>query len=612
MHPATSVPASPSVLPQLRSRAGAVLGRVPGWLLTVAVVLCVAGARLWLIFHYSSDQPFHDQWTAEGFYRNWFDGNLEWRIFFYPHSEHRPALTRLLAMAEFWLNGQWDARLQMVVNLGIYLLAVGTLVEFARRHLSARGALVVGLVAIVLFAQPANYENALWGFQSQFYLLLLLGAWHVLGSMRERLDWYWFLAQGAGLLGLFSMAAGVMSASAVWILSVFDVVRGENRRRAIVTLVVNTLLIAIAWWSFPAAPVAHEARVQSLSQFLAAFAYLLAWPLPSWWGAVLIVPWCWFAVRRQEHSAHRGLVALGLWCGLMIAAFAFGRGSSPGTIAVRYQDVLTVALFVSATAVVSLWSNAREHRRIWAVAAVLWLTLLGAGCWRVNCPEELGRVLGEWRDYFVRQQTVVREFLATDDEQALAKDPLVRSFLPQFELARDLLRDPRMRARLSPSLVPPLELRRDADRSVGFEASSAQRVFSPTADLPREQHYVSEPVERVGMRVLRFRVRGAADSSDAGLWLERSDGSLVPPLGTVASGTRWKTINFMPGEDSVRVVARGESGSAFAFTAPIEVGTLSWLIPKVLSSWLHVLVAGGACLLLASLAAWRAGRWRSD
>ncbi len=571
------------------------------------MVLCVAGARLWLIFHYGSDQPFHDQWTAEGFYRNWFDGNLEWQIFFYPHSEHRPALTRLLAMAEFWLNGQWDARLQMVVNLGIYLLVVGTLMEFTRRHLSARGALVAGFVAMVLFAQPANCENALWGFQSQFYLLLLLGAWHILGSTRERLDWCWFLAQGAGLLGLFSMAAGVMSASAVWILSAFDVVRGENRRRAIVTLVVNTLLIAIAWWSFPASPAAHEARVQSAPQFFAALAYLLAWPLSSWWGAVLIVPWCWLAVRRKESRAHRGLVALGLWCGLMIAAFAFGRGSSPGTIAVRYQDVLTVALFVSATAIVLLWSTAREHRRVWTAAAMLWLTLVGVGCWRVNRPAELGRVLGEWRDYFARQQTVIREFLATDDEQVLSKDPFVRSFLPQFELARDLLRDPRMRARLSASLVPPLELQRDADRSVGFEALPSENVFSPTADAPREQRYVSAPLVRTGMRVLRFSVRGSDGSNDEGLWLERSDGSRVKPLGSAATGARWKTINFTPGEDDVRVVARAHAGSTFAFTAPIEVGTLSWLIPKMLSSWLYVLVAGGACLLVASLSAWYRG-----
>lgn len=575
------------------------------------MVLCVAGARLWLIFHYGSDQPFHDQWTAEGFYRNWFDGNLEWRIFFYPHGEHRPALTRLLAMAEFWLNGQWDARVQMVVNLGIYLLAVGTLVEFARRHLPPRASLVVAGIAVLLFAQPANYENALWGFQSQFYFLLLLGTWHVLGSTRDRLDSRWLLAQCAGLLGLFSMAAGVMSASAVWILAAFDLIRGKNRRRAMVTLIVNTALIAIAWLSFPASPVAHEARVQSVPQFLAAFAYLLAWPLPFWWGAVLIVPWCWMVVQRQEDRGARGIVALGLWCGLMIAAFAFGRGSSPGRIAVRYQDVLTIGLFVNATAMVWLWSNAREQRRIWAATGVLWMTVLGAGCWRANRPAELGRVLGEWRDYFVRQQAVIREFLVTDDEEVLSKDPLVRSFLPQFELARDLLRDPSMRARLSPSLVPALRLERDAERSAGFEAAPSENVFAPTANASSEQWYVSVPLERTGMRVLRFSVKGEGARNE-GLWLERSDGSRLEPLGAPVSAPRWKTLNVMPGDGDVRVVANARAGSSFAFTAPIEVGTLSWLVPKLLSSWLGVLVAGMACLMLAGISTWLAQRQRND
>lgn len=590
----------------------ATLHRLPTWLLTLAVVLGVAGARLWLISHYGSDQPFHDQWAAEGFYRNWFDGNLEWRIFFYPHNEHRPALTRLLAMAGFWVNGQWDCRVQMLVNLGIYLSAVALLCELARRLLAPRTFLPIAGIALLLFSQPANFENALWGFQSQFYLLLLLGAAHVLGSCRARMDLPWALAPLAGLLGLFTIAAGALSAAAVWLLSASDLVRNGKSVRAVATLGINSGLLLLGWWSFPGG-VAHSTRAESLSQFLAAAGHLLAWPAASLWGVVLFVPvglFAWRIARAANSTApQRGLLACGIWCVLMIAAFAYGRGTAPGSIAVRYYDVLAVGVFVNAVAMAWLWSEAKNHRPLYGAALLGWILIWGAGYVRLNRPAEVGRILGEWRDYFARQQVVIREFLATDDEGTLSKDPLVSRFLPHFELARDLLRDPRMRARLPPSLVPPLAMRRDAVRARGFETLESPGARASASDGLTDQLYASQPLKRAGLAVLRFRVEGSPDDSSSSLWLERANGERVHALGgDVALTPQGRTVNFLVGQGDVRVVARTTAGSGFAFSAPIEVGILSWFAPKILSAWPAVLGGAGLCFVLGAVGVLRQPR----
>lgn len=594
------------------TRVAAPLARVPVWIVTVGILLIVAGARLWLIWHYGSDQPFHDQWVAEGMYLNWFDGNLEPPIFFYPHNEHRPALTRLLAMFEFWLNGQWDCRLQMVVNLAIYLGAVAVLVEFARRLLSPRAFAACAVVGVLLFSQPANFENALWGFQSQFYLLLLLGIAHVLGSTRERMDGLWFAAQFAGLLNLFTIAAGVVSAAAVFLFSALEWWRGKRDTRTIATLSVSIALMALALLIYPGGSLPNDHRASSLPQFVAAFAHLAAWPVSSLLGCVLALPWIAFAARCARASFvepnERRLLALGLWCALLVAAFAYGRGSAPGVIAVRYYDVLTMGLFVNLTALGWWMSRAVKARSIALLAVIVWGAMLGAGYARLNRPAELRWILGEWREQFVRQEAAIREFLVTDDDHALTRDPQVRAFMPHLEFTRDSLRDPRLRFRLPPNLVPRLPLVRDDDRSIGFSMPTAEDNIRPNPDVAGEQVFVSLPIERVGLPVLRFRVNGHLGPGGARLQLARADGTLIDPLGgNIADARPARTLNFFPGDGPVRVIARAAAASDFSFSAPIEVGLFSWLVPKFLSASVPVFFAGVVCF---SIGTWVAARSR--
>ena len=87
-------------------------------LLPVCLFAVVLGLKLDVIHRFGSDLPSWDQWDAEGLhlYVPWAGHRLGVADFLRPQNEHRIVLTKLLCFAELRLNGQWDARLQCVVN----------------------------------------------------------------------------------------------------------------------------------------------------------------------------------------------------------------------------------------------------------------------------------------------------------------------------------------------------------------------------------------------------------------------------------------------------------------------------------------------------------------
>ncbi|MEO6992322.1 MAG: hypothetical protein ABI273_01720, partial [Lacunisphaera sp.] len=143
--------------------------------LGLGVVLFVLGVKLALIHSFGTDQPFADQWAAEGvgFLQAPLHGGLNWASFFWPHGEHRPAITRLITRALIVANnGQWDCYVEIVFNLVLYAALLVVAWRFTLRVARRGWLLVMALFMAVLFAAPCAYENLLWGFQSAFVFLL--------------------------------------------------------------------------------------------------------------------------------------------------------------------------------------------------------------------------------------------------------------------------------------------------------------------------------------------------------------------------------------------------------------------------------------------------------
>ncbi|MFL6538960.1 MAG: hypothetical protein ACJ8JD_12360, partial [Chthoniobacterales bacterium] len=184
----------------------------------IAVFAIVLGARLWLIDRTGSEVPILDQWDAEGAFllKPFVQGSLRLADLFAPHNEHRLVLTRLWSLLLFVLNGQWDPFLEIVVN-AVLVASIAVVFAFAASRLFPDRQRAYVLVAVTMWAAlPYAQENTIWGFQSQFYFLLLfslLAIWTLLNAKR---DWRLIVIGGAAaLIACFSMISGFLCAVAV-------------------------------------------------------------------------------------------------------------------------------------------------------------------------------------------------------------------------------------------------------------------------------------------------------------------------------------------------------------------------------------------------------------
>lgn len=428
------------------------------WLLA-GLLCCVIAAKLLLISVYGTDQPYLDQWAGEGLHPLYQvrHGHVPWDHFFSPHSEHRPALMRYASYACYVMNGfQWDPYVELVFNLIIYaatVVIVWCVITVVITDECVRAAMA--LLTALLFSLPSNFENTLWGFQSQFMFLPLCGFLHLWGTLRnETLNWRWGVAQLAGVAGIFSIAAGFMSAVALFLIMVIFLWQHPRSSWAWATLGVNLAIIGLALGLMPEVP-----RVENMpynSQRLASVGVMLSWPYASYWMWLIlclpavIVGWQgWWRTSAKMAAVRYLLPAMGLWVLLMILVLAYGRAPVPGGIAVRYFDVLVFALLTNGLCCGLIWCRCRSLAR---VLVGCWLLVVLIGLMQANSPADMLKTLRGQRSLAWREAEAVREFLQTDDPLVLEQDPAIRGRFPHWDLTLMILRDPGMREVLPPGL----------------------------------------------------------------------------------------------------------------------------------------------------------------
>lgn len=586
----------------------------PAFLIPLGLALFVGGAKLGLIHSYASDQPFSDQWAAEGgaVFRWRLGGAWEFSHYFFPHGEHTPALTRVIATGCALANAdQWDSRLEMLVSVGAHMLSAVLIWEFLGFLLSGGWRIAIAGAAALVLAMPATYENFLWGFQTQFIFLTLFGLAHLLGTLREeRLGASWWLAQVAGLLVLFSIASGVLSAVVLIGAAVLRLWRAPRSPWAWATLGVNLLLVVLGAWLLHRAFFAAERTTGLSLAFFTAWGHLLAWPLPGPWLAGVtqapILVFLWRERGRWTEWPVRMAVGLSVWTLALAAAFAYGRGTGAGEIAVRYMDPLSVGLV--ANLMVLGWLLVARGASSARWFAAVWLALLVSGLAYANRPAMLRGNLESQRHFFVRQQAAITAYMARNDNAELARDLEVRQFFPHYEQTCDVLADPLTRLSLPASLAAPLALQVDRGQSSPGVSFRVTRNIDNNARVltlhggATGARFVSQPVADDLRPVWRMRVSGRVGPGAGQIVLWDAAGIEHPPLDTAfdATGT-WKTVNFIRGQGPVRLVVRVPPGGDLQVTEPLEMGWGSWLVPKVTGGWLALALAGGALFVAGVL-----------
>jgi len=456
-----------------------------GLLCLAALVLVGLGARLWLIQAFGTPLPFWDQWDdTRTVFCPYFQGKLTLATLLSSHNENRIFLTRVYDLALLLINRQWDNLVQMVANVFLYVGALAGFAWLLARILGQGFWPLLALLFMIVLAMPFTWENTLYGYDSQYYLIVcfalatiwLLG-FHRPGSLR------WWGGVAAAVASLFAMAAGLLGAAAVVGLVVLRLlVRGPSQaqpqsrplpqgqrseaeqgaacpqpshparegggttaadalRLALPTLAVCFVVIGIGLAIKVHVPYHEVLKPHSLTQFLVFLGKCLAWPwivLPLFaffnQFPLMLLAWVYWRDERAQGSAEELVLALGLWGGLQALAMAFARGGYvyPQW---RYMDSLCFIMVANALSLALLATRHQDRlplRRyfrpctgLWVFASGFGLVLLCGRAWQVDIPL---RVMHQGQQLFT-----TRAYLATGERKYLEtreKEYLIRWATP--------------------------------------------------------------------------------------------------------------------------------------------------------------------------------------
>ena len=590
--------------------------------------LLIVGARWTVVGRFGNDLPFHDQWNAEAvdvLRPHWSGGSI-WPGLWKANNEHRTVWTRLLAVGLADVDGQWNARTQMTLNAVLAALAALTVPALVRRSLPHWGLALVLMVATIGAALPLAWESVLWGFLSQFQLLVLFGLAHLaLTWAADRCDWRWGLGTLAGIAALGTMASGFASALASVALASWRLVRERDASAAVrrflsLTLGVN-LALALAGFAL-VAPAPHHAamRAHSLFALLRGFGRVFAWPETNplfgiAFGLPCVAVLAAGSRRRRLETSDAMFGAVLAWYGAQAIALALARGGEPRAFPPRYYDLLALGLVLGFVCLLRLFAALRGPWPMLAGGWVLagWLVLVGHGWYARFTEVHVNQLLEQRAALQMAQVNAVRAYLSSGNRTTLVDEPATRLLHQDPNQLADLLGNAGIRAHLPPAVRLPLRFEPEATESRNYavfvmppEAEQIYRAaawrITPTAT--EAARFVSQPIPAAALPLLRLRVHGEVRPGTASVQTVDSTGRIRLPLErAIASPGRWKTVTLERGTGPTRVVIEIAAGAAALEVAPpTDMGRLTWLTEKALRQGQGLRLIGAISLGIALVA----------
>jgi hypothetical protein len=438
------------------------------WLVPLTVFVAVVIVQLWLVAVAGTDIPFYDQWGIEGgwLYPAWREGSLRFADLLRPVNEHRTLWTHLLNLGLFSANGQWDPLVQLVAIAGLRAGCAAGLAWFAGRDLSERGRALVVAGVTVFFLPHLAWHNVLWGMESHAFFGLgfsMLAFALLEPEVRSTAQTLAGLAAGAA--ALVAMAAGAFVP--VLLLGLGGLRMIERRSSPAAGwrgLWPAALLLSVALALWLTAPRLASLQATSVAEFFVALGRALAWPhVGQPWAAFLLnLPLVLIVTgrltRRRRPALGEDLVLLlGGWAVAVAVAAAWTRGAGGEFnegVPSRYVDFLVLLPLANVWAAVTLAREAAPRLRSSVrLVAAAWGVFLFVG-WLGLSTEVMRRlILPRMRDRDAPVR-LIREFQRTDDPAVFAGQPRLLVPHPDLDAVRRVLRDPRMKGALPPSLQP--------------------------------------------------------------------------------------------------------------------------------------------------------------
>ena len=586
--------------------------------LLIALFLMILGAHWWVAGVYSRPLPYWDQWDGEweNLLKPWQEGHLTWAALFAPHNEHRIFLTRVVALALFAANGQWDGYVEMTVDALLFALGWTVAASVLLRAFGPPDRLkILGAIASI-GVLPFGYENTVWGFQLQCYELLFLSFGAIWGiGFLESGSWGWWGGLLSAALALLTLGSGFLAAVAVGGLLGLRCLAERRRptRWESAAAAWCVTMAALGWLSRPGlAATTHAVMVHSVPEFLAALGRFAAWPYDgnAWLVFATNAPllllgviflWRIFSARQPggERLAEL-LLTVGGWVLMQTAAVAFARGGNHASPSSRYTDVLCVGTLVNFLAMLLI--VARLPRAKWqpaaAVCGVGWLCFILCGLVVVTSTC-LSTSLPEWRRRTLAGEDKVRWYVGSQDAGSAFPDTKDLPYPDAPRLAA-LLDDPLFQAVLPWDVRRAVPLEKAADEAAAFVADGVADTAGPAPEgsdfwgnyrLPGggatgvTRWQLARPAKGA---YLHFFLSGYLGHPGLALRVRDVDNGQTVGVAPPQTGDNFWVEGYArsPGSHLEVVASDQDRRNWFAFAEPVEMGWLSY--------WSQVLLQSGA------------------
>jgi hypothetical protein len=464
------------------------------WSWLPVVFLLVFSAKLLLMHAYPVTAPQWDQWDGEarGLYLPYYNCALSWSQMVALHNEHRIFFSRLLALALLLVNGQWDPRLQQVVNAGLHSLIAVLLLAILWRGLEWRRLDLLALIVVPVFALPFAWENTLIGFQSAFYLFVLfslVGLW--LTTAFRAGSPAWWLGWVCAVCTLFTTAGGILLPVIIGGVAALKIMNPPRRWRELALALVAAGAVLIVGVLTASPPLAEHQplKATTVGTFLSAFLRNLAWPwvdYPSA-GILMWLPIAAFLVivvirRRRTSPFERFVVGIAAWVLMQAAAIAYGRGGGALVPATRYQDFLCLGFVANTLILVMAARQMRSAPLGKGLAALMLLGWIGAAFAGLQTLTT-GTIttLNFWRPHWEAQTTNLRRFVLSGDAQELKSKPPLDLPYPIADSLVDALQQPILRRLLPAAVRQPMRVQ---PQTVTNEAFAPYGAYPTTPNDP--------------------------------------------------------------------------------------------------------------------------------
>jgi hypothetical protein len=589
----------------------------------LSLFLLGMGMKLLMMQRCVNPLPYFDQWEGEAaaIYVPYFEHELGLGYLCYPQNEHRIFFTHIYDLALLLLNGQWDSQLQMILNAVIHC---ATVAGFAWLMATIMGRLYwvpIWLAGALVLLSPFSWENALQGFQSQFYFLLLfslLAIWFLRAEVNSP---RWRLGVLCGICALFTMASGLLAAVTVAALLVIEIVKDRKSLRGHLPSLVICAVLAVAGVLLKGKhPQEGNWHAHSLGDFVSSLGNNLSWPtgLIPWLAPLNLFPlvllaWVYLRSPEKNQPAEWMILGIGLWTILqsLTTAYARGNGGAPPTW--RYMDTLSFLFVANLLSVALVVGNYRRQLRFpvfWYAAFVVWLVPCVLSLWTLN-KRAWDLAIPSWAGHQRVRLETFRAFMATDDPAVFANHderdvPWV--YIPELVY---LLRTKDIRPILPACGRDPLKLTPSDGNASAFVTNGRPDAV---IDAPTERSlgsftqagnaargtFESAPMVS-SLPYLEFQVAGNLCQPGLSLQLiSLSSGQVTEVRPAHEPGNRWVNVDVKAPSDKFKVVARDDSATGwFAFKEPREMGRLSFWAAQAPGTARYLMTAGFLCLAVA-------------